>query len=210
MKSQKTFEWACSLYILSLLIVLPFMTWKDTGYVVAIALIGYGLGKWKDRGYESCILPLAVAYLAAKPFLHYGPYPTTWSWQRYVVLVETILLGVILLVARRGMGVRPSRDTRDNSAAPTAQQGFGAIRFFPAAIAFVFAGLIATCAVPYIFGRPLTPDLLPPVLAVVCFMIVYPVFLRCFDVSGAVISPRSAPVSREHTGREPHFREDSG
>ncbi len=172
MKSQKVFNCACSIYILSLLIVLPFMTWKDTAYVVAIALIGYGLGKWKGKAYEAHILPLAVAYLAAKPFLHYGPYPTDWSWQRYVILGETVALGVLFLATRSWARIWPCSHSQKDP-----------IRLFPVAIIFAFAGLIGTCAVPYVFGRRLTEDLLPLVLAVVCLAVLYPVFVRCFGAA---------------------------
>lgn len=170
---RKVFDWACCIYILTLLIVLPFMTWKDTAYVVAIALIGYGLGKWKGKVYEAHILPLAVAYLAAKPFLHYGPYPTGWSWQRYVVLGETVVLGVLFLATRSWTKLWPRASGHEDP-----------IRLFPAAIAFAFVWLIGSCAIPYVLDRRLTTDLLPLVLAVVCLAVLYPIFVRCFSVTG--------------------------
>ncbi len=168
---KKVFNWACALYILSLLIVLPFMTWKDTAYVVGIALIGYGLGKWKGKVYEAHILPLVVAFLAAKPFLHYGPYPTDWSWQRYVVLCETVVLGWLFLATRPWARILPCSYSPKNP-----------IRLFLAAMVFAFAGLIGTCAVPYVFGLGFTRDLLPSVFAMACLVVLYPVFVRCFDV----------------------------
>ena len=171
MKPQRVFNWACSLYILSLLIVIPFMTWRDTVYVVAVALIGYGLGKWKGKAYETHILPLAVAYLAAKPFLHYGPYPTNWSWQRYVVLCETVVLGVLFLATRSW-----------TEAWPCARSQGDPVRLFPIAIVFTFLGLIGSCSIPYVLGCRLTMDLLPSALAVVCLAVLYPVFVRCFGV----------------------------
>ena len=137
-------EWACSVYVLSLLVVIPFMTWKDTIYVVAIILMGYGLGRWKGSEYDGLVLPLAVAYLAAKPFLHYGPHPTGWSWQRYSVVAATGILLIVFLgrspVFQRRLWERLSLAFKDWPRRPT--------KAFLPAILVALACLAGSVAVP--------------------------------------------------------------
>ncbi|MFC1671533.1 tetratricopeptide repeat protein [Planctomycetota bacterium] len=171
-RAEKVLEWTCSLYVLSLLVVLPYMTWKDTAYVLAITLTGYGLEKWKGKKYGASILPLVIAYIATKPFLHFGPHLTDWSWQRYMVLIETGFLGLLFL----GVGV--------NVDSPRNRLLDG-----PLAAVIAFAGLMGSCLAPHLFRRSFAEGRIAPFLAAVGFVAISALFFCHFS--------RSASYSRE-------------
>jgi hypothetical protein len=184
-RAARVFERACSVYVLSLLIVIPFMTWKDTVCVVTVALIGYGLGRWKGKAHEAHILPLAIAYMAIKPFLHYGPYSTNWQWQRFGILASTAILAGLLLILRADRGyflVRRFLLFESEVVRPGIQEM--QLRLFPLSIALGFLGLGISTAVVLSGGWGHSTDLSSLSSALAVFCLVYPIFLSCFLTCG--------------------------